>query len=327
MLWRNVTEPREISMNSLSLSYYLNVVPAYAFYVVAIASLLAFIFFANKRSDPYGTFHHSLNRLPGEDPDAPPKTEWLNMGYWKNTSVFPEACQALALKLIRAADSQAGGRILDVGHGSGESLILLLSHPDVPRPSKLSGITSLPAHHQRSRDRIASMRLRNSGIIEPKLYLGDAVYRLGREDHPLSPNNADMYDSILALDCAYHFHTRRDFLRQSLSHLAPGGRIALADICFPMSWKTISLGTRALLTVLNVIPKENIVSLDEYEADMRNMGYVDVKIEDISEEVFPGFIRFLKSRGWGWWIFGRVMSEFAGRARFVVVSGCAASIE
>ncbi len=213
----------------------------------------------------------------------------------------------------------------DVGHGSGESLILLLSHPDVPRPSKLSGITSLPAHHQRSRDRIASMRLRNPDIIEPKLYLGDAVYRLGREDHPLSPNNADMYDSILALDCAYHFHTRRDFLRQSLSHLAPGGRIALADICFPTSWKTMSLGTRALLAVLNVIPKENIVSLDEYEADMRKMGYVDVKVEDVSEEVFPEFIRFLKSRGWGWWIFGKVMSEFAGRARFVVVSGCAAA--
>lgn len=213
----------------------------------------------------------------------------------------------------------------DVGHGSGESLILLLSHPDVRRPSKLSGITSLPAHHQRSRDRIASMRLRNPDIIEPKLYLGDAVYRLGREDHPLSPNNTDMYDSILALDCAYHFHTRRDFLRQSLSHLAPGGRIALADICFPMSWKTMSLRTRVLLTILNMIPEENIVSLDEYEADMRNMGYVDVKVEDISGDVFPGFIRFLESRGWGWWIFGKVMSEFAGRARFVVVSGCAAA--
>ncbi|PBK77263.1 hypothetical protein ARMSODRAFT_271511 [Armillaria solidipes] len=49
----------------------------------SLTSFLAFIFFANKRSDPYGTFHHSLNRLPGEDPDAPPKTEWLNMGYWK----------------------------------------------------------------------------------------------------------------------------------------------------------------------------------------------------------------------------------------------------
>ncbi|KAG7450462.1 uncharacterized protein BT62DRAFT_513521 [Guyanagaster necrorhizus] len=170
------------------------------------------------------------------------------------------------------------------------------------------------------------MRLRNPGIIEPKLYLGDAVYRLGREDHPLGSNNADMYDTILALDCAYHFHTRREFLRQSLSHLAPGGRIALADICFPTTRKTMSLRTRVLLEILNMIPKENIVSLEEYEADMRNMGYVDVKLEDISDEVFPGFVRFLKRRGWGWRIFGRVVTEIAGRARFVVVSGCAGAL-
>lgn len=33
--------------------------------------------------DPYGLFHLALNRLPGEDASKAPKTEWLNMGYWK----------------------------------------------------------------------------------------------------------------------------------------------------------------------------------------------------------------------------------------------------
>jgi Na+/proline symporter len=36
-----------------------------------------------KSSDPYGLFHLSLNKLPGENPHTDPKTEWLNMGYWK----------------------------------------------------------------------------------------------------------------------------------------------------------------------------------------------------------------------------------------------------
>jgi hypothetical protein len=36
-----------------------------------------------KPSDPYGSFHLSLNKLPGESPHADPRTEWLNMGYWK----------------------------------------------------------------------------------------------------------------------------------------------------------------------------------------------------------------------------------------------------
>ncbi|KAJ4486217.1 hypothetical protein J3R30DRAFT_1471827 [Lentinula aciculospora] len=39
----------------------------------------------NKAShnDPYGLFHLSLNKRPGEEQHGPPKTEWLNMGYWK----------------------------------------------------------------------------------------------------------------------------------------------------------------------------------------------------------------------------------------------------
>ena len=34
-------------------------------------------------NDPYGLFHLSLNKLPFEDPNSLPETEWLNMGYWK----------------------------------------------------------------------------------------------------------------------------------------------------------------------------------------------------------------------------------------------------
>lgn len=42
--------------------------------------LLAYI---THSSDPYGLFHLSLNKLPGENDEEDPKTEWLNMGYWK----------------------------------------------------------------------------------------------------------------------------------------------------------------------------------------------------------------------------------------------------
>jgi len=60
----------------------------------SLTALLALILYFKTRSslnsrststahDPYGLFHLSLNKLPDEDPNAPPKTEWLNMGYWK----------------------------------------------------------------------------------------------------------------------------------------------------------------------------------------------------------------------------------------------------
>jgi len=55
---------------------------------------------------------------------------------------------------------------------------------------------------------------------------------------------------------------------------------------------------------------------------MQEMGYVDVQMEDVSGDVFPGFTRFLKGRGGGWWVFGSLIGWWAGRGmRFVVVSG------
>jgi len=49
-----------------------------------VAVSIALYFFRSKLAkDPYGLFHLSLNKLPGEDPNVPPTTEWLNMGFWK----------------------------------------------------------------------------------------------------------------------------------------------------------------------------------------------------------------------------------------------------
>jgi len=44
------------------------------------------------KNDPYGLFHLSLNKLPFEDPNSLPATEWLNMGYWKVCWLFQSNC-------------------------------------------------------------------------------------------------------------------------------------------------------------------------------------------------------------------------------------------
>ncbi|KAJ4486218.1 hypothetical protein J3R30DRAFT_3445309 [Lentinula aciculospora] len=210
---------------------------------------------------------------------------------------------------------------VDVGHGTGESLILLLTHPSVPRPVHLTGITSIPLHHQRSLQRVK--RITRSSYTPISLHVGDAVYKqdVSPADHPFHPSSLARFDNILALDCAYHFQTREEFLRQSFHQLERGGRIALADICFstapPMNWKD-----RLIRKLLILMPKENAISIDEYVDCLEAIGYDDVKVEDVSEDVFPGFVNFLKPRGFGWWIFGSVLySYYTAGARFVIVSG------
>ncbi|KAH8998899.1 S-adenosyl-L-methionine-dependent methyltransferase [Lactarius hatsudake] len=292
-----------------------------------------YVYFSRRTSDPYGTFHVPFNKVPG-GPD-PPQTEWLNMGFWK---VLPRSVSryynpvvltcdrathnfvALAIQLFRVADLKPGGRVLDVGHGCGDSILLQLSHPEVATPSILCGITSLPAHHRRSWERV---KIYLSSVDAPPavlLFQGDAVWRPGCQDHPLSPNFKHDFDNILALDCAYHFNTREEFLRQSLRRLTPGGSVALADLCFSSSPGPVL--TLLLWRVLRTMPKRNITTKEQYIQQMREIGYEDVELEDITPFVFPGFRQFLKQRGRMWSIFSWSMSWLEGQGlRFVIIKG------
>ena len=152
------------------------------------------------------------------------------------------------------------------------------------------------------------------------LYEGDAISRTDNSQHPLSPINRNVFDTIIAIDCAYHFRPRTTFLRQSFSKLASGGRISLADICFS------SLPQRSflfsLVSFLNVIPPANIVTVEHYIDDLQAIGYVDVEIEDITKWVFPGFSRYLSlQRSRKWRIFGSMIGAIMLDARFIIVTG------
>ncbi|KAI0348098.1 hypothetical protein BDW22DRAFT_1350243 [Trametopsis cervina] len=251
------------------------------------------------------------------------------MGYWKNTRDFPTACEALALKLIEAAECKEGGNVLEVGHGCGDSLLLHLEHPSVPRPTRLVGITSQHKHYLRSLKRTNQ---RNPNSVDVRLAEGDAIYRTPFHadqqspfPHPLDTKHSkNTYDSVLALDCAYHFDTRRLFLEQAHICLAAGRRIALGDLCFLPG--SLSLATRFLVALTGSIPRKNIITTEEYIAILRDIGYVDVKMEDITSDVFPGFIGFLKGRGFA---FNVVASQFerlvSHGMRFVIVSAAKSS--
>ncbi|KAG8704694.1 hypothetical protein FRC08_002083 [Ceratobasidium sp. 394] len=311
---------------------------------VTVAGVLVYNVQARRRSsissnkaEPYGDFHKSLNQpSPGKG-----HTEWLNMGYWENTTDFAIACESFAIKLARAANCKPGGRVLDVGHATGDSLLLHLTHPDIPTPSYLAGITSLKSQHVRAVQRVLDVSQVSTTRVQ--LYLGDAVYhplpktpptplsKVQTLHHPLEPDSGDQttpahpaYTSILALDCAYHFKTRSLFLVQSIRRLEPGGTIALADMCIHASPATPGLRLlRRIYCVLFSMPPENLITAADYEQTLLQAGYEKVSIEDVTLSVFPGFTTFLKSRGSGWWVFAWVMVVWwkVCGARFVIAKG------
>ncbi|KAG6812486.1 hypothetical protein H0H92_002593 [Tricholoma furcatifolium] len=187
---------------------------------VIIAGILSTLYFSKTSNDPYGLFHLSFNQV-GPDTHSPPKTEWLNMGYWKVT---------LYVVLGKIA--------------------------------------------------ILSTQCRHNRLIE-SLHLIQAYLKL-----------------------------------------APEGRIALADICFATTAARRSWAGWLLVSLFGLMPRQNIVSVEEYVAQMRKIGYEEVELEDITEHVFPGFVQFLKGRGAGWRAFGSIMDwYYKAGARFVIVSG------
>ncbi|KAF8584979.1 hypothetical protein K439DRAFT_1344575 [Ramaria rubella] len=214
--------------------------------------------FRTNTAEPYGAYHIALNVRPSDNPNLRPSSEWLNMGYWKNTNLFPDACEALALKVIKKARCVPGGHVL------------------------------------------------------------------GDPDHPLDPlSSSPSFTSIIALDCAYHFASREEFLRQSFARLSPGGAIALGDLVIS---KPLHFGLRTILSTLLSVHPENMITPELYEQQLKTIGYANVRIEDISNNVFPGFRLFLCSRGGFWWIMQFMIGSWTrAGGRFVIVSASKAA--
>ncbi|KAF9513566.1 hypothetical protein BS47DRAFT_1485541 [Hydnum rufescens UP504] len=243
------------------------------------------------KTEPYGSFHLALNVLPGHERSRP-QTEWLNMGYWKDTSTFPDACEALALRHLACLSYE------DVGHGCGDSLLLHLSHRDIPRPLSLTGITSLPEQHNQASLRLHHYISNYAPALSPlpiSLYLGDAVFTPGLHH------------------CAYHFRTRELFVSQCFERLDPvAGRLSLADMCFEpasdSSWTSV-FAARCIARLLS-LPSSNLVTRQEYRTQMERIGYTNIVIEDISVHVFPGFTAFLATKGLMWKLFAGIIRSW-----------------
>jgi hypothetical protein len=190
----------------------------------------------------------------------------------------------------------------------------------------ITAVTSLPVHSSRAQARVARLQAcqPDNERIPVDFYVGDAVWRPSdsARSHPFSEESARRFDVVFGLDCCYHLDTRKLFLRQTMGRLSVGGRVVTADICFDAAALRSSPG-KLVRWLLPLMPVANVVSKERYIRDMDDLGFCEIEMADISEDVFPKFTAFLKRQGWAWWIFGTILHcyyVYAG-ARFVVVTG------
>ena len=106
-------------------------------------------------------------------------------------------------------------------------------------------------------------------------------------------------DIVTAVECAFHFHTRADFLAEAFRVLRSGGRLVLADI-IRAAPEPDGIGRRVqdltwrLFADKFAVPAVNADQRAPYAAKLRAAGFDRVELRPIGEHVFPGWHQALR---------------------------------
>lgn len=106
----------------------------------------------------------------------------------------------------------------------------------------------------------------------------------------------DTFDYITSIDSAYHYNTRWDFLESAFKRLNLLGSIGLYDLAIDADFlhKASPMQKNIFKFVCDTvhIPIQNLVTVEEYEEHLEDIGYEDVQIEQLDRHlVFGGLSR------------------------------------
>lgn len=184
------------------------------------------------------------------------------------------------------ADAAAMGPqddVVDVGFGFADQDMLWMERLS---PRHITGLNITPMQV-----RLARARVRRRGMAERiTLIEGSAT--------AMPPPDA-CCDVVAAVECAFHFHTRADFLAEAFRVLRPGGRLVLADIIRAAPEPD---GFRRRVQDLTwrqfaekfAVPAASADQRAPYATKLRAAGFDSVEVAPIGEQVFPGWHQALR---------------------------------
>lgn len=236
-----------------------------------------------------------LNGESQGSPEGP--SSWGNLGDWSAAQTYPEACRHLAFRLGQAAKLGPQTRLLDLGFGCGDQISLWTQAFGVEH---IQGLNLSRSQTTWAREKLQAQGL---GNIASCLHQGNVD---GPWPMTVQPN------TILALDCVYHFPSRRRFLQQAARRLPAGGLLAWTDLICEA--KALQGPRRAVLQGIGAashIPASNLQSADQVAEDITAAGLQKMHWEDLSPCVMRPFGQWLRRYRrsayapqvpvWRWW--------------------------
>ncbi|KAL1504011.1 hypothetical protein AB1Y20_010426 [Prymnesium parvum] len=214
-----------------------------------------------------------LNLERREDASFHLASTWCNLGLWPRET-FAEACRELALQLGRAVGLHASDVVLDVGVGYGDQCALWASEFGVDRVIAVELSAPLAA--------AAAARLQH--LERSEVHTASAT-----ELPPPVVAAASGCDVVLCLDCAYHFDTRRHFVRHAAELLRRGGRFGAVDMLpCDVGWGWRWVAQRVVAAACN-IPRANLCGVEEYRETLHRAGLEVTALTSLSARVFAPF--------------------------------------
>jgi len=208
----------------------------------------------------------------------------VHWGYWADPGAathtpedFRQATDALTARLLMQAQPAPGQRILDVGCGFGGTVALLNEHyTDLD----MTGLNIDPRQIDRAIETVQPLAKRNNKIA---FVVGDAC---------ALPFPDACFDTMLAVECIFHFRSRITFFNEVQRVLRPGGRLVLSDFILHR-WG------RPLVSLIYMWCGEDVkrvygtrtrfVPFSWYRVLARQSGLIPGPVDDITRNTLPTY--------------------------------------